>query len=327
VKFLIGGTGGVGGYYGARLLQAGHDVWFLARGASLEGLRTKGLTLHSDFGDVAFDSVNAVADGAEAGEADAVLFCVKTYDNPSGAEAIAGAVGPETSIVSLQNGVENEAFLTDRFPLAEILAGVTRIEAWIEEPGVFVQRGPQTNVHLGPPQGGSSERAVAIAEALAAGGVPAEASDAMPLILWTKLMGICGFGGVSAYCGCTLGEILADQTLRDLIVGCWTECSLVANAIGIPLPADAASAMLGYAENVLRPEFKSSMCRDRERGKPLEVEALNGAVVRFGGEAEIETPSNRTVLDALLPIHREAMALRRTGSAQERPPSPGRPEG
>jgi 2-dehydropantoate 2-reductase len=313
VKFLIAGTGGVGGYYGARLMQGGHDVWFLARGANLEGLRTKGLALSSDFGDVSFDSVQATDDGADAGEADVVLFCVKTYDNTTASDAISPAVGKATAIVSLQNGVENEAFLSDRFPLAEILAGVSRIEAWIEEPGVFVQRGPQTNVNIGAPRGGPSERAEAIAEAMRQSNIPAEASENMPLILWTKLMGICGFGGVSAYCTCTLGEILGDQDLRTLITGCWSECSLVANALGIPVAEDSAAAMLQYAEHVLRPEFKSSMCRDRERGKPMEVDAINGAVVRFGKEAGVSTPSNQTVLDGLLPLHEAAMAKRRAG--------------
>lgn len=310
MRFLIAGTGGVGGYYGARLLQGGHDVWFLARGANLDALRTDGLRLSSDFGDARFEAVQATGDAAEAGEADVVLFCVKTYDNPTAADAIAAAVGNETAIVSLQNGVENEAFLTDRFPLADVLAGVSRIEAWLERPGAVVQRGPQTNVTIGSAQGGPSERAEAIAGAMRQGQIPAEASDAMPLVLWTKLMGICGFGGVSAYCRCTLGEILADESLRDLIVGCWRECSQVARATGIPLPEDAAAAMLHYGETVLRPGFKSSMCRDVERGKPLEVDAINGAVVRFGKEADVETPANQTVLDALLPIHEAAMARR-----------------
>ncbi|MCA1726526.1 MAG: 2-dehydropantoate 2-reductase [Actinobacteria bacterium] len=310
MRFLIAGTGGVGGYYGARLLEGGHDVWFLARGANLEGLRGHGLELQSDFGDARFESVRAIEDGAEAGEMDVVLFCVKTYDNASAAEAIGRAVASGTAIVSLQNGVENEAFLIDRFPLAEVLAGVSRIEAWVERPGVIVQRGPQTNINLGVPQGGPSERAEVIAEAFARGGVPAEASENMPLMLWTKLMGICGFGGVSAYCRCTLGEILADVRLRDLIVGCWTECSLVARAHGIPLPEDAASAMLQYGETVLRPEFKSSMCRDVEREKPLEVDAINGAVVRFGAEAGVDTPANQRVLETLLPLHHAALAAR-----------------
>lgn len=310
MKVLIAGTGGVGGYYGGRLLAAGHDVWFLARGANLEGLRANGLSVVSEFGDLRFESVNAIEHGADAGRADLVVFCVKTYDNPSGADAIEAAVGEGTAIVSLQNGVENEAYLSTRFPVAETIAGISRIEAWVDGPGVIRQRGPQTNLTVGAPHGGQSGRAAQIAAAFAEAGVPCDASEDMPTVLWFKLLGICGFGGVSAYCTCTLGEILADDDLRTLITGCWTECGEVARARGIGLPEDAAGAMLSYGENVLNPEFKSSMCRDVERGKPLEVEAINGAIVRFGEEAGVPTPSNRRVHERLLPLH-EAALLRR----------------
>ncbi len=310
MRFLIAGTGGVGGYYGGRLLAAGHDVWFLARGANLEGLRSKGLSVHSDFGDVAFERVNATDTAADAGPVDVVVVCVKVYDNEAAADAVDVAVGPDTAIVSLQNGVENEAFLSGRFPQAEIVAGISRIEAWVEEPGVVYQRGPQTNLTIGAPNGGPSKRAEEIAAAFSEAGVPCETSEDMPTVLWFKLLGICGFGGVSAYCRCTLGEILADTDLRELIGGCWRECGEVARARGIGLPEDAVAAMLSYGENVLNPEFKSSMCRDVERGKPLEVEWLNGAVVRFGREAGIPTPANQRVLDELLPLHQAAMAAR-----------------
>ena len=314
MKFLIAGTGGVGGYYGGRLLAAGHDVWFLARGANLEGLRSKGLTVHSDFGDIAFESLNAVDAGTDAGPVDVVVFCVKVYDNETAADAVGAAAGPGTAIVSLQNGVENEAFLSGRFPEAEIIAAISRIEAWIEEPGVVRQRGPQTNLTMGAPNGGPSKRAEELAAAFSSAEVPCETSEDMPTVLWFKLLGICGFGGVSAYCRCTLGEILADNDLRELITGCWHECGEVARARGLGLPEDAVTAMLSYGENVLNPEFKSSMCRDVERGKPLEVEWLNGAVVRFGKEAGIPTPANQRVLDELLPLHRAAMARRSPSS-------------
>ncbi|MEX2459652.1 MAG: 2-dehydropantoate 2-reductase, partial [Actinomycetota bacterium] len=310
MKVLIAGAGGVGGYYGGRLLAGGHDVWFLARGANLEGLRANGLSVVSEFGDLRFKTVNTADDGADAGRVDLVVFCVKTYDNASGADAIEAAVGEGTAIVSLQNGVENEAFLSSRFPGAETVAGISRIEAWIDGPGVVRQRGPQTNLTIGAPHGGPSERADEIGAAFAKAGVPCETSEDMPAVLWFKLLGICGFGGVSAYCTCTLGEILADEDLRALITGCWNECGEVARARGIGLPEDAAGAMLSYGENVLNPEFKSSMCRDVERGKPLEVDAINGAIVRFGEEAGVATPNNRGVVERLRPLHEAAMVAR-----------------
>jgi len=313
LKILVGGTGGVGGYYGARLLAAGNDVWFMARGRTLDALQERGLTLSSDLGDLAFASVNAVEAGANAGIADLVLFCVKTYDNEPGAGAVAGAVGRRTLVLSLQNGVENEAFLADRFPRADVLAGVARVEAWVEEPGLIRQRGPQTNLTIGPIEGEPSGRTRDLAAAIADAGVPCEASADMPTALWWKLLGICGVGGVTAYCRCPIGEVLRDPELNDLITGCWNEAFHVARATGVALPDDTVATMTHYATQVLNLGLKSSMCRDVERGRPLEVEAINGAVTRFGKEAGIETPANRQVLDTLLPLHRAAMARRRGG--------------
>jgi len=311
VKVLVAGTGGVGGYYGARLLADGHDVWFLARGTNLAALRQGGLTVRSGHGDLRFEEVRATDDGADAGPVDVVLHCVKTYDNAVAADAVAGAVGPGTAVVSLQNGVENEAFLAHRFPSAEILAGVARVEAWLDEPGVVVQPSPQTGLTVGPPAGGSSPRAGELAAAFQAAGVPCAAGEDMPVALWTKLLGICGVGGVTAYCRCPIGEILADPELNGLLIGCFTEVFRVGRAKGVAIPDDALAAMAHYVENVLQPSLKSSMCRDVERGRPLEVEALNGAVVRFGGEVGVPTPANAEVERVLLPHHLAAMAARR----------------
>jgi 2-dehydropantoate 2-reductase len=310
MRLLIAGTGGVGGYYGARLLAAGHDVWFLARGPNLAALRERGLEVRSAHGDLRFGRVDATDAATEAGPVDVVLFCVKAYDNDSAAAAIEGSVRPGTAIVSLQNGVENEVFLAGRFPQAEVLAGIARVEAWLEAPGVIVQPSPQTDCTIGAPSGGPSGTASAIAEAMEGAGVPCLASEEMPVALWMKFLGICGVGGVTAYCRCTIGEVLSNPELNELIVGCWTEVWGVGRAHGIGLPDGAVAAMIHYAQNVLQPSLKSSMCRDVERGKPLEVEALNAAVVRFGQEAGIPTPANAEVTRVLLPLHRTALAAR-----------------
>src|SRR2546425_4536156 len=149
MRFLIVGTGGVGGYYGARLAEARHDVWFLARGANLEALRANGLRLRSDLGDLELPEVHAADTAADVGPADAALICVKTYDNGSAAKAMEGAVGEGTILCSLQNGVDNELFWGERFPQGTVIAGTARIVAWLEEPGVIVQRGPDVGVALG----------------------------------------------------------------------------------------------------------------------------------------------------------------------------------
>lgn len=310
MKVLVAGTGGVGGYYGARLAAAGHEVWFLSRGSRLAALRERGLEVRSDHGDLRLPVVNATDDGAAAGPVEAVLFCVKGYDNEAGAASIARAVVAGTSITSLQNGVENEAFLAARFPQAVILGGVARIEAWQESPGVVVQRGPQTELIVGSFQPQDRPAAAALGAAFDGTGVPFTVSDDIESALWFKLMSICCVGGVTAYCRCPIGRAREDERLRALMVAVLHEVGAVARARRVSLPPDPEATLLRYFDEMLDPGFKSSMCRDAEAGRPLEIEALNGAIVRLGQALGIQTPANSAITDELLPLHLEAMASR-----------------
>jgi 2-dehydropantoate 2-reductase len=309
VRLLIAGTGGVGGYFGGRLLDAGHDVVFLARGPNYEALRRDGLTVRSTHGEVRFDAVQAVEDGGDTGPVDAVLFCVKTYDNATAADAVAGALRPGTVVCSLQNGVDNEAFLGARFPAAVILGGVARIEAWLDGPGQVRQRGPLHDLAVGAFDPRERPAAEALAAAFAGTGVPVAVVTDVAAALWFKLLGICGVGGVSAFCRCSIGEAREDPELRALMVAAFDEVEAVAEARGIGLPPNAAAMMAGGVDGI-QPDLKSSMCRDVERGRPLEVEALNGAVVESGRSAGVATPANARILEALLPLHRAALARR-----------------
>jgi 2-dehydropantoate 2-reductase len=310
VKVLVAGTGGVGGYYGARLLAAGHQVWFLARGDNLEALRSQGLTVLSTHGDLRFDRVNAVEDGSEAEGADAILFCVKTYDNETAADTVAGAMAPGTLICSLQNGVENEAFLGERFPRATVLGGVTRLESWLDAPGVVIQRGNLADIVVGAFRRQDRAAAQALVDAFDGTPVPATVSRDIVADLWTKLLIIAGIGGVTAYCRCSMGDVRDDRELLSLLSTAMTEVGTVAAARRISLAPGLPEVVLSSVKTSLDPHAKSSMCRDVERGRPLEVEAINGAVVRFGAEAGIATPANAEILGRLLPLHRTAMATR-----------------
>jgi 2-dehydropantoate 2-reductase len=309
VKVLIAGTGGVGGYFGARLLQAGHEVWFLARGPNLAALRDSGLTVESPHGDARIESVNAVADGSGSGPVDAVMVCVKTYDNDAAAAAIAPAVRPGTAVCSLQNGVDNESFFGERLPDAVVLGGVARIEAWLEAPGLVRQKGPLQDLAVGAFDPGHHPAAEAMAKLFEGTGVPVAVVQDIRSALWFKLLGICGVGGITAYCRCAIGPAREDPDLRALMVAVFEEVEAVAEGLDVALPPTAAS-MLAAGVDALDPTLKSSMCRDVERGRPLEVEALNGAVVGAGERVGVATPANRTILEALLPLHLEALARR-----------------
>jgi 2-dehydropantoate 2-reductase len=311
VKVLVAGTGGVGGYVGARLLEAGNQVTLLARGRNLEGLRRNGLSVSSPHGDVAFPSVQAVERADDIGLVDAVLFCVKAYDNESAADAMAGAVGDRTSICSLQNGVDNEVFLRHRFPSAVVLGGVVRIEAWLESPGEVRQKGPLQDLAVGAFDPADRAAVDALAASFDGTGVPVAVVEDIVAALWFKLLSICGIGGVTAYARRPIGDARTDPDLRRLMIGCFEEVEAVAWALGISLPVGAA-AMLTAGADAVDPSLKSSMCRDVEWGRPLEVEALNGAVVRYGETVGVPTPANRTILEKLLPLHRAAMRARTT---------------
>ena len=311
----MAGTGGVGGYFGARLLANGHDVWFLARGDNLKALRSHGLTVLSSFGDLRFDDVDAVEDGADAQPVDAVLFCVKTYDNESAADAVAGAVQPGTVICSLQNGVENEWFLSGRFPRAAVIGGVARLESWLDAPGVIVQRGGLADLVIGAFRTEDRPAAESLARCFDGTAVPIQVTDDIDSALWFKLLVIAGIGGVTAYCRCPIGKLRTDDGLMSLLVGAMEEVDEVAGARKIALPPNPVQTVLDSVSSALDSQAKSSMCRDVEHGRPLEVEAINGAVVRFGAEVGVDTPANLTILDRLLPLHRAAMA----GRVESRP--------
>ncbi len=310
MRVLVAGTGGLGGYYGARLAAAGEDVWFMARGENLRALGERGIEVRSDFGDLRLPEVRAVERGAEAGSVDAVLFTVKTYDSPAAAEAAAGAVREGTAICSLQNGVDNHLLLKARFPQATVLAGPSRVEAFLESPGVVVQRGAQSEITLGAFSDADRPAGQALADALAAAGVPVTVTDDIVAALWLKLLIICGVGAITAYARRPIGGVLADPVLSSMLERLMREVAAVAAALDIAVPPVAPEAVLAYARTQLDPDFKSSMLRDLEAGRPLEVEDLNGAVVRHGEEAGVPTPVNRTVLDDLLPVHVAALTAR-----------------
>jgi 2-dehydropantoate 2-reductase len=314
MRVLIAGTGGLGGYFGARLQQAGNDVWFLARGDNLSALRERGLRLRSDFGDLDLHPVRAVADASELdGPADAVLFSVKAYDDDAMADMIASAVAAGTSITSVQNGVESGDFLRARFPQAAILGGVARVEGWREGPGEFRQRGPNNKLVAGAFRPEDRPAVDALGAAFAGSPVVFEPAGDIDSQLWFKMMSICCVGGITAYCRCPIGQGRTDPVLRPLMESIAAEVEAVATARGIAFPVpDPVPWVLGYIDEVLRPELKASMCRDVEAGRPLEVRWLNGAIVRFGRQAGIETPANRAILDALLPLHEAALAARET---------------
>ena len=294
MRVLIVGAGAVGAYYGACLMRGERDVTFLARGANLDALRSSGLRVTGAMGDFGFEHVNAV-EPSEAGSTDLVLLCVKNYDLKDAARAISGAA---ETFLTLQNGVD--APLVAREVLGDVVvAGSTGIVADYPEPGHVHCVSAYAWMRFGEMDGGGiSERVDRVNECLSVDGIdPIPVTDAR-VALWEKMSLMCGMAGLTTLLQRPMGEILGDAELRRRFESIVGECEAVARAKGVPLSKDFLSDRMGYADRI-DPGAMSSMSRDLVRGKRMELDTFNGAIVRMGAELGIEVPANVAVYEGI----------------------------
>jgi 2-dehydropantoate 2-reductase len=299
MKFVMMGSGGVGGYFGARLAQAGHEVTFVARGAHLDAIRRSGLRVRSELGDAHVTPARAVEDPAQAGEADAIVVAVKLWDLESAAQAIRPIVGAQTIAVSLQNGVDKDSVLARAIGKEHVIGGVTHIGAVIAEPGVIAHTGKLQRVTLGELDGSRSARVDALVAALQAGGVEAAASDDIGRVTWEKFVFLTAISGMTALTRKPIGAVREHPATRAMLLEALRETAAVALAEGVALPED----LLGRQEKMidgLAPSMLSSMAQDLLRGRPLELEWLSGAVVRRGEARGVPTPAHRAIYAGLV---------------------------
>jgi 2-dehydropantoate 2-reductase len=297
MRVLVHGTGAVGGYFGALLARGGHDVVFVARGDNLSALRERGLTIRlAEDGTLALP-VHAVGEAREAPPADLILVCVKSYDTPAAAVALRPVVRPETIVLSLQNGIENEDILARGLGLPPLMVALTRIGVAMVAPATIAYSGRGT-ILFGEPDGSESPRAQRVAEALAAAGVPYELRRDILVAAWEKLAWNAGFNAVTTLTRSTVAEVLAQPASRDLVVAAMEEADAVAVASGVPVRRWRTERVLEESASGL-PDFQTSMLQDLLRGRRLEHDALNGAVVRAAARTGVAVPVNRTLLALL----------------------------
>lgn len=296
------GSGGVGGYFGAKLARAGEDVAFVARGAHLEAIRAHGLTIKSTTdGDFVVQS-HATGDPASAGITDLVLFCVKSYDTEAAAEAIRPVVGPETAVLSLQNGVDNEEKIGRIVGPGHVLGGVAYVFATIESPGTIVHS-LGGRIVFGELDGADTLRARRILEAFQRAGIRAERSPRIERVLWEKYLFITAQAGMTALTRCPVGLIRSMPETRRMYRLLLEELAAVAKAAGIDLPPQTVDDVLATADK-LAPSVTSSLHHDLIHGRSLELEALQGHAVRLGEQLGVPTPTLFSVYAALRP-HRD----------------------
>jgi 2-dehydropantoate 2-reductase len=300
MRIAVLGSGGIGGYYGALLAKAGHDVSFIARGAHLEAMQRRGLTLRTPDGDSTIP-VTAVADTRTVGAVDFVLFCVKSYDTEPAAQAVAPLMARDTAVVTFQNGVDSVDAIASVVGAGAVLVGVVYIALQLAGPGVVLRTGGEGKIVFGDLGGALTERVQRIASAFQQSGVPHQISTDINRLLWEKFLFIAGVGGVTALARSGVGPLLASREGRALLITSCEEIAAVALAERAPLASDAVDRVVKQAAT-LPPQWRSSMARDLEDGRRLEVEALSGAVVRRGQKLGVLTPIHRTIA-ACLSVH------------------------
>jgi 2-dehydropantoate 2-reductase len=290
-RVVVMGTGAVGGYFGACLARAGHDVAFVARGANLEALRSEGLRITGAMGDFTVEALDA-SDGASS--ADLVLLCVKNYDLADAAAAVRDAGG---IVFTLQNGVDAPAVVAG--VLGDVvLAGSTGIVADLSEPGHVHVVSSYAWVRFGEPHGGGiTDRVEQVHAWLDVEGIESIPETDARVALWDKMALKCGMAGLTTLHQRPMGEILGGE-LRATFEAIVRECEAVARAEGVGLPSDFFERRMHYAGRI-DPSAMSSMSRDFARGKQIELETFNGAIVRMGAELAIDVPANRAVYDAI----------------------------
>jgi 2-dehydropantoate 2-reductase len=299
MKIAMMGSGGVGGFFGGRLAKAGYDVSFIARGAHLKAMRESGLTIESEAqGDIHVPKVDATDDPASVGPVDLVILSVKLWDTESAAQAIAPLVGPDTGVLSLQNGVIKDEILRRVLPASAVMGGVGYVATHISRPGVIHQVGTMQRIVLGEYDGRASERAKFLHEALLKAGVDAELSGDVRKAIWEKYVFLVGLSATTASMRSTIGPVRENPQTRAFLLELMRETVKVGRAHGVALPEDYADVRLKFADG-LPASMTSSMAHDLERGNPLEVNWLSGGVVKLGKEKGIPTPANRAVCDIL----------------------------
>jgi 2-dehydropantoate 2-reductase len=317
VKFAVFGAGGVGGYFGGRLAQAGHDVAFVARGAHLDAMLEDGLRVDSIAGDFVVRPVRAAEDPAAHGPVDVVLVAVKAWQVAEAAGRMAPLLGPETFVVPLENGVESADEIAKVIGDERVLGGLCKIISFVAGPGHIRHTGAVPRVEFGERRSRRADRVDRLRDAFArAQGVSVGTPPDIEAALWEKFLFIAPLSGVGAATRLPVGAWRGLPETRTLLEGAMREVLAVARARGVHLEDEVIERTLAYVD-ALPEEATGSMQRDLLEGRPSELDAQTGAVVRLGRAAGVPVPVSDALYAALLPGERRARgagAVRATSS-------------
>ncbi|MEC9278181.1 MAG: 2-dehydropantoate 2-reductase [Chloroflexota bacterium] len=297
MNVLVMAAGAVGGYFGSVMAEK-HDVVLIARNEHLKAIQEKGLQVQSKTSGNFISRATAVAKPEEGYVADIVLYCVKAYHNDSACDVIASAVGPETTVLTLQNGIGSGDFLSNRFGEERVLLGAAYIEASRGTPGITEEHGGSCRIALGEKHGMISQRTKTVSELLKSSNIDHEISGDIMSSLWKKLVFITALSGMTCLARARFEQVLDNPQTYKLAIQVMSETKAVADAEGIGLPANIVeTTMADFMSH--KSELVSSMHQDLLSGRPLEVNVINGAVSQMGKIHDVSTPINDVITSCL----------------------------
>src|SRR5712671_4545533 len=300
MRIAVVGAGGVGGGFGAALAKAGADVSFIARGAHLAAMKSQGLQVRSDRGDIHLVPTQATDNPAELGEVDIVLFCVKLWDVESAGQSIRPLIGPDTAVIPLQNGVDAAERLVPILGTNAVMGGVAQISASIVAPGRIQQVGSFMRMIFGELDGKRRKRGEDFLALCLQAGFDATLSEQILTELWMKFILLAGNASIMALARQPIGRLRDDPDLRPIFIAAYRETIDIGRARGVALPADALEKILDFTGHA-PPAMKPSMALDLERGNRLELPWLGGKVVELGLELGVPAPTHSMMYAMLKP--------------------------
>jgi len=306
MRIAVMAAGAVGGYFGARLAAAGHDVSFIARGEHLRAIRAHGLRVESALGDLHIQNAKATSAPSDVGAVDIVLFAVKLWDTEVAATAARPLVDASTRVITFQNGVDSVERMQPILGEGQVVGGTTHMASVVSAPGVIAHTSQFAQMKCGHVDKRSDPALAAFVELARAAGIDASLSDDINLDRWKKFTFLVGLSGATGALRLPLGPILADPDTRAFFLGLMQEVVMVGRASGVALPPDFAQDRLAFADTT-PPGFKASLLHDLERGSRIELDWLAGKVVELGRKLAIPTPANGAVY-AALKLHRQGRA-------------------
>lgn len=308
MNIVIYGTGGVGGYFGTRLAQEGNNVTFIARGKHLEAIQQKGLQLKSTKGDYLVYPAKATSTISEVKNIDLILICVKTWQLEEVAEKIKPVLNEKTMIISLLNGVENADALSKVLPKRNILGGLCKVVSKVEDYGIINHISYEPTIVFGELDNVKTQRALLLEQLFLKAGIATKLASDIQREIWTKFLFISTVSAIGALTRASIGEMIASPVIKEIMHKTSEEIVKIAKAKSIDLPNNIIEKQFQLIDS--QPyETTSSLQRDMMEGKPSELEAQNGTIIKMGKELGIPTPVNSFIYHCLVPQEKEARGL------------------